>query len=164
MKKQAFAAFSLCLLLAACGEEEKKAQSTPAPVAEKTVSKPEPVKEVAKEVTTMVTKTAEETVKAAEQVASEAKKEVTAVVDTMLTADITRGEKVFKRCKACHSKKEGAKHKVGPNLFGVIGRVAGQAEGFKEYSKSMKAYGQPWTVAMIEEYLENPTTYLKEKL
>ena len=66
--------------------------------------------------------------------------------------DAAAGEKVFKKCVACHAVGEGAKHKVGPQLNGVIGRVAGTAEGYK-YSKPMMeagAGGLSWTAETVD--------------
>ena len=53
-----------------------------------------------------------------------------------VAADLAAGEKVFRKCKVCHTLEEGGKKKIGPNLFGISGRTSGTAEGFK-YSKAM---------------------------
>jgi cytochrome c len=71
---------------------------------------------------------------------------------------VAAGEKVFKRCAACHAIGEGAKNKVGPELNGVIGRTAGGLEGFN-YSSAMTeagAGGLVWTSETLHTYLENP--------
>ena len=63
--------------------------------------------------------------------------------------DAVKGEKVFKKCKACHAVGEGAKNKIGPMLNDLIGRKAGTVEGFK-YSPAMKEAGEKglmWTDA-----------------
>ncbi|MBV1867206.1 MAG: cytochrome c family protein [Marinosulfonomonas sp.] len=76
------------------------------------------------------------------------------------------GEKIFKKCKACHQVGEGAKNKIGPILTDVIGRPAGSVGGFK-YSKSMfeaNAAGLVWTSETIFEYLQDPTKYLRALL
>jgi cytochrome c len=73
------------------------------------------------------------------------------------------GEKVFRRCAACHQIGEGAESKVGPPLEGVIGRTAGTFEGFK-YSDAMVeagAGGLVWNDETLHEYLENPKTMVK---
>jgi cytochrome c len=75
--------------------------------------------------------------------------------------DAAKGEKVFKKCKACHTIKQGGKHRVGPNLHGVIGRKAGTAEGFKKFSKGLKAAGFAWDEKMLDEYLTSPKKMIK---
>lgn len=76
--------------------------------------------------------------------------------------DIAAGEKVFKKCKACHTATE-AKNKIGPHLLGIVDRPAGSVEGFK-YSKAMVAAaegGLVWTAEDIAEYVAKPTAKLK---
>ena len=70
--------------------------------------------------------------------------------------DAKKGEKVFKKCKACHTVENGGKKKVGPNLFGIIGKAAGKAEGFK-YGKLLTQAaeaGLVWDDAMLNKYLD----------
>lgn len=79
------------------------------------------------------------------------------------TGDAASGEKVFKRCAACHTVGEDAKHRVGPHLNDVIGRPAGSAEGFK-YSKAMVdagAGGTVWNEDTLDAYLADPRGYIK---
>ncbi len=75
--------------------------------------------------------------------------------------DPVKGEKVFKKCKACHSAKPG-KNKVGPSLFGVFGRQAGTAEGFKKY-RGLKGADWTWDEASLEEYLADPKKFVKKR-
>ena len=69
-------------------------------------------------------------------------------------ADLANGEKMFKKCKTCHSLEEGKK-KVGPHLFGLFGRTAGSVEGYK-YSKAMKESGIVWDEDTLDAYLTKP--------
>jgi S-disulfanyl-L-cysteine oxidoreductase SoxD len=85
------------------------------------------------------------------------------VADDVIVGNAENGEKVFKKCKACHKIGEGAKNATGPLLNDVIGRAAGSVEGFK-YSKSMIAAGEAgliWTEETIADFTENPKEYLK---
>lgn len=79
-----------------------------------------------------------------------------AAVPTLAAAegDAAKGEKVFRKCKACHTVDE-AKNKVGPHLVGIVGRKAGAVEGFK-YSDAMANSGLTWDAASLGEYLKDP--------
>ena len=74
-------------------------------------------------------------------------------------ADIAAGEKVFKKCKVCHTLEEGGKKKIGPNLFGIMGRVSGTADGFK-FSKAMAAAAVTWDVDTLTQYLTKPKEFI----
>ena len=79
--------------------------------------------------------------------------------------DPAAGEKVFKKCKTCHTVVEGKKKAQGPNLLGVVGRPAGSTE-FK-YSKSMKAAaekGLVWDESNMNDYVKDPKKFLKAYL
>ena len=76
-----------------------------------------------------------------------------------LAEDVAKGEKVFKRCKACHyADKE--KNKTGPYLVDVIGRKAGSIDGYK-YSKAMRESQLVWDDATLTAYLKAPKKFLK---
>jgi cytochrome c len=84
---------------------------------------------------------------------------VLAAAPTM-AGDIKAGEKVFKKCKACHViDKE--KNKTGPHLVNIMGRTAGSLESYKKYSKAMKESGILWNEETLDGYLENPKKYIK---
>lgn len=71
--------------------------------------------------------------------------------------DADKGEKVFRKCKACHAVEAG-KNKVGPSLHNIVGRAAGSVEGFR-YSDAMTAFGEGgnvWDDATLSAYLEKP--------
>lgn len=76
----------------------------------------------------------------------------------MATAD--QGAAVFKKCRACHNAAKDAKHKVGPNLWGVVGRGKASADGFK-YSDALKGLGGEWTFANLDAYLTKPGVFAK---
>ncbi|MFO1209027.1 MAG: cytochrome c family protein [Amaricoccus sp.] len=72
--------------------------------------------------------------------------------------DPAAGEKVFKKCLVCHTITPDGKNKVGPDLYGVIGRTTGTAPGF-DYSEVMQKAGQDghvWTEDELSKYLESP--------
>ncbi|MEP1208017.1 MAG: cytochrome c family protein [Rhizobiaceae bacterium] len=89
-----------------------------------------------------------------------------AMADSHAVGDATKGEKVFKKCAACHAVGEGAKIKVGPPLTDVVGRKAASFEGYK-YGKSIIAAGEAglvWSEEELADYLTNPKKYLRAKL
>lgn len=76
--------------------------------------------------------------------------------------DPAKGKTIFNRCFACHTLNEGGPNRVGPNLYGVIGRQAGTKVGFN-YSPAMKKAGEDglvWSEETLVAYLENPRTYV----
>ena len=78
----------------------------------------------------------------------------------LASGDVAAGEKVFKKCKACHVV-DAEKHKTGPHLVNLMGRTAGSADGFKKYSDAMKSSGIVWNEETLDAYLENPKAYVK---
>ena len=78
----------------------------------------------------------------------------------LATGDAAAGEKVFKKCKACHVV-DAEKHKTGPHLVNIMGRIAGIADGYKKYSKAMKSSGIVWNQETLDGYLEKPQAYIK---
>lgn len=97
---------------------------------------------------------------------------LTVVAATANAQDVDRGRTAFSECLTCHSvidssgKKLASGAKVGPNLYGVTGRRAGAVSGFN-YSASLKQAGESglvWTAESFEDYLKNPTNFLKKWL
>jgi cytochrome c len=72
--------------------------------------------------------------------------------------DAAKGEKVFNKCKTCHSVAAG-ENKIGPSLHGVFGRQSGTVEGFK-YSDAMTDAGITWSEETIDAYLADPKGYI----
>ena len=70
------------------------------------------------------------------------------------------GAKVFKKCAACHSIAEGGKNKIGPALWGVIGRKAGSVPDYK-YSKAMAAHSKNWSFEEMNGFLIKPKDWIK---
>ncbi len=73
-------------------------------------------------------------------------------------ADLQKGEKVFKKCRACHVVDK-EKNKVGPHLVGLFGRKSGTVEKFK-YSKAMKEARIEWSAESLSEYLKKPKKFV----
>ncbi|NMM44733.1 cytochrome c family protein [Rhodospirillaceae bacterium KN72] len=76
--------------------------------------------------------------------------------------DAAKGEKVFKKCAACHSVEPGV-NKVGPSLHGVFGRHAGTGEGYS-YSKlngEASEVGLVWNDETLMDYLVDPQKFLE---
>ena len=83
--------------------------------------------------------------------------DITAV---MALGDIINGEKIFKKCAACHSINKGGKNKIGPALYNVVGRTVGGVDDYK-YSKTLASYGKEWTFEELNGFLKKPSSYLK---
>ena len=73
---------------------------------------------------------------------------------------INYGEKIFKKCAACHSIVNGGKNKIGPALYNVVGRKIGIVEDYK-YSKALASYDKEWTVEELNGYLIKPAKWIK---
>ena len=95
---------------------------------------------------------------AATQVAEVVEKIDIAAIMTL--GDIASGEKIFKKCAACHSINKGGKNKIGPALYNVVGRAVGGVDDYK-YSKALSSYGKEWTLEELNGFLTKPSSYLK---
>lgn len=81
-------------------------------------------------------------------------------IETLLAkASTERGETSAKKCAACHTFDKGGPNRVGPNLWGVVGRKRASAPGFN-YSAAMKAKGGEWTFDELNKFLAGPGAYI----
>jgi len=76
------------------------------------------------------------------------------------STNASEGAKIFKKCAACHSISQGGGNKIGPALWGVLGRNAGSVSGYK-YSKSMIAHAKPWSFEEMNGFLIKPKDWVK---
>ncbi len=80
----------------------------------------------------------------------------------LAAGDAAAGEKVFRKCKACHQVGDGAKNRIGPMLNGIVGNEIASVEGFK-YSKAFlakKEEGLVWTEEVLDTYLTKPKKFI----
>ena len=82
------------------------------------------------------------------------------IAQLLSLGDLAHGEKVFKKCSACHMIASDGKNMIGPNLWSVIGRTAGSVSDYK-YSKAMVAYAKQWSFEEMNSYLIKPQAYVK---
>jgi len=70
-----------------------------------------------------------------------------------------RGRRAFGQCGACHSAREGDASRIGPNLFGIVGRPAGQVDDFA-YSAAMREAALVWDADTLDAFLMDPEGYV----
>jgi len=100
-------------------------------------------------------------VKATEGLAVQASTESSVDISALLAmGDVAHGEKVYKKCKACHSIKQGGGNKIGPALWNVIFRPVGSITDYK-YSKALSSYGKEWTWEEMNGFLTKPSKWIK---
>ena len=87
----------------------------------------------------------------------EEKLDITAL---MAMGDVTLGEKIFKKCAACHSIVKGGKNNIGPALYNVVGRKTGVVADYK-YSKALVSFDKEWTFEELNGYLIKPAKWIK---
>ena len=91
---------------------------------------------------------------------SETKVEKIDIAALMAMGDLATGEKVFKKCAACHSIVKGGKNNIGPALYNVVGRQVGALGDYK-YSKALSQHGKEWTFEELNGYLLKPAKWIK---
>lgn len=74
------------------------------------------------------------------------------------TGDVANGQATFKKCMACHTSEQGGANKVGPNLFGIVGRPKASHEGFT-YSAALKELGGNWTLEDLAHFVHSPKAF-----
>ena len=94
------------------------------------------------------------------EISSETTKDEIDIAALMATGDIATGEKVFKKCAACHSIAKGGKNAIGPALYNVVSRKIGSVSDYK-YSKALSEYGKEWTFEELNGYLIKPAKWIK---
>ena len=82
------------------------------------------------------------------------------IASLLAMGDLAHGEKVFKKCSACHVVEKGGENKIGPALYGVLGRKVAAIESYK-YSSAMAAYDKEWTFEEMNGYLRKPQAHIK---
>jgi len=82
------------------------------------------------------------------------------IVALLALGDLTHGEKVFKKCAACHVVEKGGANKIGPALYGVLGRKVGAINDYK-YSQALADYDKDWTFEEMNGYLRKPQSWIK---
>ena len=82
------------------------------------------------------------------------------IKEILALGDTAHGEKVFKKCSACHIVAKGGKNLIGPALYGVVGRPVASIDGYA-YSKALKAHGKNWSFEELNAFLLKPKSYIK---
>jgi cytochrome c len=82
------------------------------------------------------------------------------IMTLFASTSVDDGAKVFKKCTACHSIAQGGGNKIGPTLWGVLGRKAGSISDYK-YSKAMAAHGKTWSFDEMNNFLIKPKDWIK---
>ena len=91
---------------------------------------------------------------------SESVEEKIDIAALLAMGDLAVGEKVFKKCAACHSIVKGGKNNIGPALYNVVGRKVGIVDDYK-YSKALSGYKREWTFEELNGYLIKPAKWIK---
>ncbi len=143
--------------------EEASAEEAPAAdaPAEEAATEEAPAEEAATEEAPAEEPTTEEAPAqeeaATEEAATEDSTGESAFAAMVASADAGKGEKLFRRCQACHKLEDGA-NGVGPHLYGVVGRDIAGVDGFN-YSDALKGIDGSWTLDQLSAWIENPREF-----
>lgn len=81
------------------------------------------------------------------------------IANLLASADVAKGETVFKKCTACHSIAQGGANGIGPNLWATLGEGIGQGKGGYAFSEVLKGKGGNWTFELMDAWLANPKKF-----
>lgn len=149
---------------AAASDMAEDAMESAEQMADAAAEKTDEMAEAASEMAADATEAAAEMAEDASEMAADATAAVGAAVsdliDRIANADLSAGENVFKKCKACHTPDEGGKHKIGPNLWEIVGAPKARSEDFK-YSASFTELGGNWDYDALDAFIAKPADYAK---
>jgi cytochrome c len=103
-----------------------------------------------------------EAAKAVEQPSSlkkQTSKSTNSIAILLTREDLSKGKRVARKCVACHSFEKGGKNKIGPNLFGIMGRQRGLVDEYN-YSKALKKMGGKWDYPDMDQFLLKPRNFM----
>ena len=87
-------------------------------------------------------------------------KAIEPILNLLATASIENGEKIYKKCGACHNNEKGGKSKIGPNLWDIVNRSKANSEGFA-YSNALVEFGGTWNFEQLNNFLYKPKEYIQ---
>ena len=90
---------------------------------------------------------------------AEAETQTVPLAQLLAEADVEKGQKVAKKCSACHTFDDGGKNGTGPNLYGIVGRAYAAVDGFS-YSDAMAGAGKSWTFEELDGFIKAPKPWL----
>ena len=102
----------------------------------------------------------EQAISTSTKITPETTEEKIDIAALMAMGDLAHGEKVFKKCAACHSIVKGGANKIGPALYNVVGRKIGGITDYK-YSKALTEYGKEWNFEELNGFLIKPAKWIK---
>ena len=92
--------------------------------------------------------------------AQAASSEIIDIKALLASGTIEHGQKVFRKCSACHVVAKGGKNKIGPVLYGILGKQSASVSDYK-YSKALIAHGKVWSFAEMNSFLIKPQAHIK---